>query len=102
MLATVSPLVPIKPAPRVPTHATDVAVVQLDVAQSASATTAVTVPSLGAKLVPVSVTLATPDPALYGEATVTTGATGHSKRVNAKNKKRQHWLLAHSEQDHHT
>ena len=79
-VATLTPTVPTSPAPGMPTHATDVAVVQLDVAQSASATTAVTVPSVGAKLVPVSVTLATTDATLYGDAAVATGAAGHRKR----------------------
>ena len=41
--STVSPAAPRDPPPRVPTHAADVAVVQLDVAQSWSASTAVSV-----------------------------------------------------------
>ena len=56
--ATVIPEVPVKPAPRVPMHATDVAVVQLLVEQSATASTAVTVESVGAKSMPERVTLA--------------------------------------------
>ena len=64
------------PAPRTPMHATDVAVVQLVVLQSASASTAVVVASVRAKLAPVSVTLATTDPTLYGNAAVIAGPAG--------------------------
>ena len=50
-------------------HATDVAVVQLLVEQSPMATTAVTVASVGAKFMPLSVMLATsPNKTLYGDA----------------------------------
>ena len=73
--ATVSPMVPIKPAPRVPMHATDVVVVQLVVEQSARDITATGEASVGAKFVPVNVTLTTPDPTLWGAAAVTTGAS---------------------------
>ena len=58
MPATASPDLPVDPSPRMPMHATDVAVVQLLVEQSASASTAVTVESVGAKSMPARVTLA--------------------------------------------
>ena len=73
-LAAVSPTVPTMPLPRVPMHAADVAVVQLVVLQSASARTAVTETSVGAKIMPVSVTLAAADATLYGAAAEITGA----------------------------
>ena len=57
MPAAVSPPVPTRPRPRMPMHAADVAVVQLLVAQSASAKTAVNVACAGAKFMPSSVTL---------------------------------------------
>ena len=53
-----SPEVPVVPTPRMPMHATDVCVVQQLVEQSAIATKAVTVASVEAKSIPVSVTLA--------------------------------------------
>ena len=56
--ATDSPEEPVVPTPRTPMHATDVCVVQLLVEQSAIATKDVTVASVGAKSMPVSVTLA--------------------------------------------
>ena len=106
--ATLTPTVPTSPAPGMPMHATDVAVVQLDVAQSASATTAVTVPSVGAKLVPVSVTLATTDATLYGDAAVAAGAARHKKRHDGRmheksriRRKRDNELLAHRTPSHH-
>ena len=64
MPAIASPEVPVVPAPRVPIHATDVAVVQLLVAQSAIASTAVTVASVGPNSMPVSVTLDVADATL--------------------------------------
>ena len=68
-----TPAVPTKPVPRVPMQATDVAVVQLLVEQSAIASTALTVASIGAKFIPVSVTLATAEMTLCGEEAVMTG-----------------------------
>ena len=67
-------MVPSAPPPRVPMHATDVAVVQLAVLQSASAITLVTVASVGPKLMPVRVTLLVFEPTLCGAAAVITGA----------------------------
>ena len=55
-------------------HLTDVAVVQLLVEQSAVATAAATVVSEGAKFVPINVTVAVTETALYGESAVRTGA----------------------------
>ena len=72
--ATVRPAVPTSPSPRMPMHAADVAVVQLVVAQLASANTAVNVAYAGAKFMPVRVTLAVADTALYGDDPVRTGA----------------------------
>ena len=72
-LDTVRPAVPLAPAPRVPMHSTDDAVIHLDVPQSASPSTAVVVASVGPNDMPVSVTLATADGTLYGDAAVTTG-----------------------------
>ena len=57
-------MVPIKPVPRVPMHATDVVVVQLVVKQSARETTAVAEASVEAKFMPVNVMLDVTDPAL--------------------------------------
>ena len=62
------------PVPRVPMHATDVAVVQLLVEQSAIANTAVIVTSVVAKPMPVNVTLAVIEATLYGVDAVNTGA----------------------------
>ena len=73
MPPTLTPAVPASPAPRVPMHDTDVAVVQLAVPQSASATAAVTVVSDTTKFSPASVTLATADTTLYGDTAVITG-----------------------------
>ena len=73
-----TPLVTGNTEPRMPMHATDVAVVQLVVLQSASAITIVTVTSVRAKLAPVSVTLATTYPTLYGNAAVIAGPVGCS------------------------
>ena len=70
----VRPAVPLRSCPRVPMHATDVAVVQLEVLQSASASTAVTVDSVAPKLMPVKVTLAGSAPTLHGLPRVRTGA----------------------------
>jgi len=72
--ATVSPESPRTPVPRVPMHATDVAVVQLLVEQSAIANTAVGVTFVVAKLMPVNVTLAVIEATLYGADVVNTGA----------------------------
>ena len=55
-------------------HAADVAVVQLLVAHSASASTAVTVASIEAKLVPINVMLTAAEATLYGDEAVSTGA----------------------------
>ena len=61
--------------PRVPMHDTDVTVVQLLVAQSASASTADTVASAeAAKFMPASVMLAATEATLYGDEAVGTGA----------------------------
>jgi len=60
--------------PRVPMHVADVAVVQLLVAQSARASIAVAVASVGTKFVPVNVTLAEAETMLYGDDAVKTGA----------------------------
>ncbi len=81
---TVNPAVPTTPMPRMPTHTTDVAAVQLLVAQLARAMLAVCVASAGAKPMPVSVTLAAADATLYGEPAVRTGAV--EKRIKEKNK----------------
>ena len=82
--ATVIPTAPTRLAPAMPMHATDVAVVQLLVEQSASASTAVTVASVGAKSMPVRVTLATiAYPTLYGDDVVITGAD-HATMVDEK------------------
>ena len=72
--AAVIPAVPTSPSPRMPMHAADVAVVQLLVAQLASANTAVNVASAGAKFMPVRVTLAVADATLYGEDAARAGA----------------------------
>ena len=72
--AALTPVVPVMPAPRVPKHDTDVDVVQLVVAHSASESTADWERSVGAKFMPVSVVLATNDATLYGADAVTTGA----------------------------
>ena len=61
-----------------PMHAADVAVVQLLVAQSASASTAVEVESAGPKFVPVRVKLTEADATLYGDDAVRTGADSQS------------------------
>ena len=55
-------------------HAADVADVQPLVAQSASASTAVTVASVGAKFKPVRLMLAEAETTLYGVDAVKTGA----------------------------
>ena len=62
-------------------HDTDVALAQLAVPQSATATTPVTVMSAGAKSMPVSVTLATADATLYGAAAVITGAAKETSEL---------------------
>ena len=68
-------LTPTSLTPRdVPTHATDVCVVQLLVAQSASASTAVNVKLACAKFMPVSVMPAETEATLYGDEAVRTGA----------------------------
>ena len=60
--------------PATPMHATDVAVVQLLVEQSAVATVAANVAFEGAKSIPVIVTLAIIEATLYGANVVSTGA----------------------------
>ena len=71
---TVIMAVPAISAPRMPMHATDVAVVQLLVAQLACANTAVNEAYADIKPMPFSVTLAKPSTTLYGESLVITGA----------------------------
>ena len=70
--ATVSPADDPRP-PGVPMHATDVAVVQLVVLQSASARTAVTVASTVPKFMPASETLARAERELEGDNEMSTG-----------------------------
>ena len=70
---TVRPAVPLAPAPRVPMHTTDDAVIHPDVKQSARPSTAVAVAFIGPNDMPVSVKLTTMDGTLYGDAAVTTG-----------------------------
>lgn len=84
--ATVSPLVPIRPAPRVPIHATDVVVVQLVVKQSARDITAVGEALVGAKFMPVKVMLGKTDPTLYGDTAVMTGASKLNKAFDVPTK----------------
>ena len=60
-------------------HAADVADVQPLDAQSARASTAVTVASVSAKFMPARVTLPAATTTLYGDADVTTGAAGISR-----------------------
>ena len=62
-------------------HETDVAVVQLLVAQFAFANTAVNVVAAGAKLMPAKVTLAKAETTLYGDDAVNTGADGQVEMV---------------------
>jgi hypothetical protein len=77
MPATVSPTVPAMPPPTLPMHVTDVAVTHPAVLQPPSISRAVTVVSVGAKLMPVSVTLAASVTTLYGDTAVITGAGCH-------------------------
>jgi len=62
-------------------HVADVAVVQLLLAQSARASMAVAVASVGAKFVPISVTLAMTETTLYGDDAVKTGASMVTKTL---------------------
>ena len=72
--AAVSPTVPITPCPRAPMHATDVAVVQLVVLQSARARTDVCVASATLNSTPSKETLAVPEQTLVGVVVVIAGA----------------------------
>ena len=71
---TVAPEVLGTAVPRLPTHSTDVAAVQLEVAHSASTSSPVTVAFVGPNSKPVNVMLTTAVARLYGDAAVTTGA----------------------------
>ena len=83
-LAAVSPAVPETLLPEDPTHAADVAVVQLAVPQSVSARLIATVTSVVAKLAPVSVVRGVPDATLYGTAEEITGADNEVVRVSSE------------------
>ena len=73
---SVRPAVPLVPAPRAPMHITDEVAVHPAVPQLASPSTAVAVASESPNAKPVSVTLATADAMLYGEAEVGVGPAG--------------------------
>ena len=67
-------VIPIVPPAHTPVHATDVAVVQLVVLQSATASTAVCVSFAAPNSMPASISVANPKPTLYGDAAVMAGA----------------------------
>ena len=82
--AAESPVVPVICVLLTPIQAADVADIQLLVAQSTSATTAVTVASLGPKFVPARVTLAEAETTLYGFDAVRTGAVRSKEMTGIK------------------